>query len=158
MVGPFYPQLRKCRVRPASYAWCQYRTFAAYDVVTSMSRSSPSWSTARQSFRTKNRMGSNEAISKARGGGLREAIVDAAQRLFLERAFGAVSMDDLAAAAGVARRTLYNQFASKEEIFREMLLRVSAQLETAFPSGIGLCYQVRKKPISPGIPPGYSRT
>ena len=33
----------------------------------------------------------NEAISKARGGGSREAIVDAAQRLFLERGFGAVS-------------------------------------------------------------------
>jgi len=45
-------------------------------------------------------------------------------------------MDDLAAAAGVARRTLYNQFASKEEIFREMLLRVSRQLEDAFPPGI----------------------
>jgi hypothetical protein len=38
-------------------------------------------------------------------------------------------------AAGVARRT-YNQFASKKEIFREMLLRASAQLETAFPPGI----------------------
>src|SRR6201993_5615243 len=65
-----------------------------------------------------------------------DAIVEAAERLFLERGFGAVSMDDLAAAAGVARRTLYNQFASKEEIFREMLLRVSAQLETALPPGI----------------------
>jgi AcrR family transcriptional regulator len=32
--------------------------------------------------------------------------------------------------------TLYNQFASKEEIFREMLLRVSSQLEDAFPPGI----------------------
>ena len=81
-------------------------------------------------------MGSNEAIPKARGGGSREAIVGAAQRLFLERGFGAVSMDDLAAAAGVARRTLYNQFASKEEIFREMLLRVSKQLEDALPPGI----------------------
>jgi TetR/AcrR family transcriptional regulator of autoinduction and epiphytic fitness len=39
-------------------------------------------------------------------------------------------MDELAEAAGVARRTL-NQFASKEEIFREMLRRVSDQLETA---------------------------
>src|SRR6201993_4017609 len=65
-----------------------------------------------------------------------DAIVEAAERLFLERGFGAVSMDDLAAAAGVARRTLYNQFASKEEIFRDMLLRVSRQLETAFPPGI----------------------
>jgi AcrR family transcriptional regulator len=80
----------------------------------------------------KNLKFSNEARSKARGGGLREAIIGAAQRLFLERGFGSVSMDDLTAAAGVARRTLYKQFASKEEIFREMLLRVSAQLETAF--------------------------
>jgi AcrR family transcriptional regulator len=31
---------------------------------------------------------------------------------------------------------LYNQFASKEDIFREMLLRVSGQLEHAFPPGI----------------------
>ena len=45
-------------------------------------------------------------------------------------------MDELAEAAGVARRTLYNQFASKEEIFREMLLGVSGQLEDAFPTGI----------------------
>ena len=73
---------------------------------------------------------------KARRGGSREAIVEAAERLFLERGFGAVSMDELAEAAGVARRTLYNQFASKEEIFREMLLRVSGQLEHAFPPGI----------------------
>jgi AcrR family transcriptional regulator len=63
-------------------------------------------------------------------------VVDAATRLFLERGFGAVSMDDLAEAAGVARRTLYNQFASKEEIFREMLRRVSQQLEHALPPGI----------------------
>src|SRR5579872_1804365 len=75
-------------------------------------------------------------LPAGRRGGSREAIVEAAERLFLERGFGAVSMDELASAAGVARRTLYNQFASKEEIFREMLLRVSGQLEDAFPSGI----------------------
>ena len=74
----------------------------------------------------------NEPISKVRRGGSRDAIVDAAERLFLERGFGAVSMDDLAEAAGVARRTLYNQFASKEEIFREMLPGVSGQLEHLF--------------------------
>ena len=76
-----------------------------------------------------------EAISVRRWGS-REAIVEAAERLFLGRGFGSVSMDELAEAAGVARRTLYNQFASKEEIFREMLLRVSRQLEAAFPPGI----------------------
>lgn len=82
------------------------------------------------------RRGSMEVSAKAQRGGSREAIVDAAERLFLDRGFGAVSMDELAEAAGVARRTLYNQFASKEEIFREMLLRVSRQLESAFPPGI----------------------
>ena len=45
-------------------------------------------------------------------------------------------MDDLAGAAEVARRTLYNQFSSKEEIFRAMLERVSSQLEDALPPGI----------------------
>jgi len=78
----------------------------------------------------------DEATPKARRGESREAIIAAAERLFLERGFGSVSMDELAGAAGVARRTLYNQFASKEEIFREMLLRISAQLENAFPPGI----------------------
>ena len=82
------------------------------------------------------RNGSKEAGPKVRRGGSREAIVEAAEHLFLKRGFGSVSMDDLAVAAGVARRTLYNQFSSKEEIFREMLVRVSGQLEDAFPSGV----------------------
>ena len=80
--------------------------------------------------------GSVEDSAKAQRGGSREIIVDAAARLFLQRGFGSVSMDELALAAGLARRTLYNQFASKEEIFREMLVRVALQLEHAFPPGI----------------------
>ena len=79
---------------------------------------------------------SRGTMPRARRGGSREAIVDAAERLFLERGFGAVSMGELAEAAGVARRTLYNQYVSKEEIFREMLVRVSEQLEDALPPGI----------------------
>ncbi len=82
------------------------------------------------------RSGEIEAGPATRRRGSREAIVAAAERLFLERGFGSVRMDELAEAAGVARRTLYNQFASKEEILREMLRRVSGQLEGAFPPGI----------------------
>ena len=41
------------------------------------------------------RGGSDEAVPKPRLDGSREAIVAAAERLFLERNFGAVSMDDL---------------------------------------------------------------
>lgn len=80
--------------------------------------------------------GPNEVDAKARRSDSRAAIVGAAERLFLDRGFGAVSMDELAGAAGVARRTLYNQFANKEEIFREMLHRVSGQIESALPPGI----------------------
>jgi TetR/AcrR family transcriptional regulator of autoinduction and epiphytic fitness len=79
---------------------------------------------------------SSQSRTGGQRAGSRDAIVAAAQRLFLGRGFGAVSMDELAEAAGVARRTLYNQFASKEEIFREMLSTVSRQLESAFPSGV----------------------
>jgi TetR/AcrR family transcriptional regulator, regulator of autoinduction and epiphytic fitness len=75
-------------------------------------------------------------VAAPRRGGSREAIVDAAEHLFLEHGFGGVSMDDLAEAAGVARRTLYNQFPGKEEIFREMLGRVSRGLGDALPPGI----------------------
>jgi TetR/AcrR family transcriptional regulator, regulator of autoinduction and epiphytic fitness len=82
------------------------------------------------------RENSNGITAKVPRGGSREAIVEAASRLFLQRGFGSVSMDELAEAAGLARRTLYNQFTSKEEIFREMLLRVSGHLEDAFPPGI----------------------
>lgn len=76
------------------------------------------------------------AAAPSRRGSSREGIMGAATRLFLEKGFGAVSMDDLAAAAGVARRTLYNQFASKEEIFRAMLQKVAGELEHAFPPGL----------------------
>ncbi len=82
------------------------------------------------------RSGSNDTDAKPRRGGSREAIVEAAERLFLKRGFGSVSMDELAEAAGVARRTLYNQFSSKEEIFRDMLSNLSGQLEKAFPPGV----------------------
>lgn len=66
----------------------------------------------------------------------RDAIISAAERLFLQRGFGGVSMDDLAEEAGVARRTLYNQFARKEEILREMLSRVSMRIGSVLPPGI----------------------
>jgi AcrR family transcriptional regulator len=51
----------------------------------------------------------------------RAAVLDAAARLFLEAGYGATSMDQVAAAAGVAKQTLYNQFGSKEALFRAIV-------------------------------------
>jgi AcrR family transcriptional regulator len=76
-------------------------------------------------------MDTHSRYSNSRG-----AIIEAAVRLFLQRGFGSVSMGDLAQAAGVARRTLYNQFASKEEIFRQVLFTVSRLFEDALPPGV----------------------
>jgi AcrR family transcriptional regulator len=50
------------------------------------------------------REGSSGAIPRARRNGSREALVEAAERLFLERGFGSVSMDELAVAARFAGR------------------------------------------------------
>jgi len=47
----------------------------------------------------------------------REAISDAATRLFIERGFDRVTIDDIAAAAGVGRMTVFNHFVRKEDMF-----------------------------------------
>jgi TetR/AcrR family transcriptional repressor of mexJK operon len=46
-----------------------------------------------------------------------EAIVLAARKTFLARGFDAASMDQIALTAGVSKRTVYNRFRSKEELF-----------------------------------------
>jgi AcrR family transcriptional regulator len=47
----------------------------------------------------------------------RQSISDAATRLFLERGFDAVTIDDIAAAADVGRMTVFNHFPRKEDMF-----------------------------------------
>ena len=49
----------------------------------------------------------------------RTEIADAAVRLFLERGFTQTTMDDVAAAAGVSRRTAYRHFPSKDDLVFE---------------------------------------
>ena len=45
------------------------------------------------------------------------AIVEAAQQTFLAYGYDNASMDKIALAAGVSKRTVYNRFSSKEELF-----------------------------------------
>ena len=47
----------------------------------------------------------------------RQSISDAATRLFLERGFDAVTIDEIAAAADVGRMTVFNHFPRKEDMF-----------------------------------------
>jgi len=46
-----------------------------------------------------------------------KAVLEGGTRVFLERGFAATSMDDVAAAAAVSKRTLYQYFSSKEALF-----------------------------------------
>jgi AcrR family transcriptional regulator len=47
----------------------------------------------------------------------RQSISDTATRLFLERGFDSVTIDDIAAAAEVGRMTVFNHFPRKEDMF-----------------------------------------
>ncbi|MEN1971935.1 TetR/AcrR family transcriptional regulator [Luteimonas sp. MJ204] len=47
----------------------------------------------------------------------RAAILDAAQRMFLEHGFEGVSMDQIAALAGVSKLTVYSHFGDKDTLF-----------------------------------------
>ena len=54
----------------------------------------------------------------------REAIAQAAIDEFRDNGFEVTSMDRIAARAGVSKRTVYNHFPSKEELFREIMQRL----------------------------------
>jgi TetR/AcrR family transcriptional regulator of autoinduction and epiphytic fitness len=51
----------------------------------------------------------------------RQAIVDAAIAEFRSTGFESTSMDRIAATAGVSKRTVYNHFPSKDELFAQIL-------------------------------------
>ncbi len=51
----------------------------------------------------------------------RDAIVAAGKELFLEHGFGDVSMDAIAAKAEVSKRTVYNHFENKAQLFESIM-------------------------------------
>lgn len=63
----------------------------------------------------------------------RDAIAVAARDLFLELGYASISMDMLAERASVSRRTIYNQYESKEAIFRDVITREWREFELLMP-------------------------
>lgn len=61
----------------------------------------------------------------------RAAILDAAKRLFLQLGFDGVSMDQIAAEAGVSKLTVYSHFGDKDSLFAEA---VRAHCEQSMPA------------------------
>jgi AcrR family transcriptional regulator len=61
----------------------------------------------------------------------RRAISDVATRLFMERGFEAVTVAEVAEAAGVSIKTVFNYFGSKEELFLDREAEVRAAIVSA---------------------------
>ena len=59
----------------------------------------------------------------------RRAIMDAATTLFLRDGYRSTSMDQVAADAVVSKPTVYSHFEDKEQLFREIVLGVTANAE-----------------------------
>lgn len=60
------------------------------------------------------------------------AIMDAAEKLFLQKGFDNTSIDDVAKAAGLTKRTLYQYFISKEDLFYAVALKAAQILTEAY--------------------------
>lgn len=60
----------------------------------------------------------------------RAAAVDAARTLFLRQGYAGTTMEEIAAEAGLTKRTLYNNYPDKEALFREVVADVIAYSET----------------------------
>ncbi len=59
---------------------------------------------------------------------IRERILEDASRLFLQYGYKRTTMDDIAAAVGISKGSLYLSFASKEDIFRSVCQQVVQQV------------------------------
>ena len=75
----------------------------------------------------------------------RERILCAAERLVKERGMDAVSMDDVAAAAGVGKGTLYRRFGDRSSLARALVEQPEREFQESCIRGA--------PPLGPGAPP-----
>lgn len=72
-----------------------------------------------------------EKAFAARRAGTRQQIIDAAVELIADQGFTATSVDDIAAAAGVAKGSVYYNFGSKSDVFEAALAGGLERLTTS---------------------------
>jgi TetR/AcrR family transcriptional repressor of mexJK operon len=65
----------------------------------------------------------------------RAAVVDAARTLFLRQGYAGTTMGEIAALAGLTKRTLYNNWAGKDALFTQIVVDTIAYAE-AFAGGL----------------------
>lgn len=62
----------------------------------------------------------------------RSNIFEASQRLFLERNYADVTMDQIAASSGLTKGALYHHFTNKEQLYLEMMVEDLKEKQTLF--------------------------
>src|SRR3954452_886388 len=62
-----------------------------------------------------------DASAESRSARKRRAILEAATAAFLRNGYLGTSMDEIAAAAGVSKQTVYKHFADKQRLFAEIV-------------------------------------
>ena len=75
----------------------------------------------------------------------RRAILDAAAKLLAERRADSVSIEQIAAAAGVGKGTVFHRFGNRAGLLRELVMDRAESLRSAVISG--------EPPLGPGAPP-----
>jgi len=76
--------------------------------------------------------------------------VEAARELFLNKGYAGTTMEEIAALAGITKRTVYNNYPDKSGLFREIVVEVIAYAE-AFARGV-------REEFAVGITGGNMRT
>ncbi|GAA2624503.1 TetR family transcriptional regulator [Paractinoplanes durhamensis] len=78
----------------------------------------------------------NQSYAERARAGMRDAILDAVERLVLDRGWHRTRMADVADAAGVSRQTVYQQFGNRDDLAQEYVLREVARLLGAVDSAL----------------------
>ncbi|MDZ7601973.1 MAG: helix-turn-helix domain-containing protein, partial [Hoeflea sp.] len=77
--------------------------------------------------------------NKDRSESMRQALMDAARTLFIEKGYADTATPEIVATAGVTRGALYHHFEDKRELFRAVIEReaedVAGEIEASSPSG-----------------------
>ena len=69
------------------------------------------------------------AVSAKRMDAKHQAILQAAASVFQAKGYPGTSMDEIAASAGVSKQTVYKHFADKEQLFNEIVLSTTAEID-----------------------------
>ena len=84
----------------------------------------------------------------------KELIIREALKLFSERGFAAVSMRDLAEAAGISVSTIYHYYESKQALVRDMIVRADELTAKARDSFFGILSSTEKVECEPFVRAG----